>query len=737
LDDRGCPSGLEIAEPISNAADPRAFVKTQADGGYSLELLVRGAKCAGCLGRIEGAVRSIEGIEVSRLNLSNGRFTAEWHKKDLEPRQIVQNIVDLGYGAMPFQSQTADAQKDKDARELLLAMTVAGVASMFVMMFSEPIWIANKYGEMGTGTRTLFHWLSALIALPAGAYSGRPFFKSAWAALSKGHANMDVPISLAIILTAFLSLYATANRGQHAFFDAIVMLEFFLLIGRYLDHKLRQRSRIAAQELLALQAVTAQRLNADGTTTSVAVGNIETGDTLIILPGDRFPVDGIVLDGTTQGDFSMITGETAPVLIGEGFEVRAGVLNISGRVTYKATKRSDDSFLSEIARLIEAGEQSKSKYVRLADKAASAYVPVVHGAALITFVGWLLVGAGFEKAIWNACSVLIITCPCALGLAVPAVQVVASGRLFKSGILVKAGDALERLANVTNVVFDKTGVLTLGQPHLVNQSEISPSDLANAALLARASRHPLARAIARLAGPGKSVKSANEVPGFGIEGEIEGKKARMGRAEWVGAKIDEQSETELWFKLGDENPICFKFEDTLRKDTPKTIKALKDMGFEVEILSGDRKAAVEKAAIEAGIENYRAELSPFDKAARLDELKAQGKNALMVGDGLNDAPSLAKAYVSIAPAAAADASQSASDLVFQGDELGAVLEAIKVGKLAKARVLENFYFSAAYNLITVPIAILGHITPQFAAIAMSTSSIIVSLNALRLYKAKK
>lgn len=721
----------------TNAADPRAFVKNNGALGYSLELLVRGAKCAGCLGKIERGVQSIEGIENARLNLSNGRFTTSWHSKNLDPREIVQKIVDLGYGAMPFQSETVDAQKDKDARELLMSMTIAGVATMFVMMLSEPVWMANKYGEMGIGTRTMFHWLSALIAIPAGAYSGMIFFKSAWGALKNGHANMDVPISLAIILTAALSLYSTANKGQHAFFDAIVMLEFFLLIGRYLDHRLRLRSRIAAQELLALQAVTAQRINEDGSSTSVAVSNIVEGDILLILPGDRFPVDGIVIEGRTQGDFSMVSGETAPVLIGEGQEIRAGVLNISGQVKLKALKKSDDSFLSEIARLIEAGEQSKSKYVRLADKAASLYVPIVHGAALLTFVGWLVIGSGFEQAIWNACAVLIITCPCALGLAVPAVQVVASGRLFKAGILVKSGDALERLASISHIVFDKTGVLTKGMPQLINADEIDGETLEMAALLARASRHPLARAIARLAGPGPSLKGTNEVPGYGVEGEIDGLKVRMGRAEWVGVEVSQNSETEMWFKIGDFPASRFVFEDTLRKDTVKTIKTLKDMGFEIEILSGDRQQAVEKAANEAGIEKFRAQLSPFEKAQRLDELKASGINALMVGDGLNDAPSLAKAHISIAPGAAADASQSASDMVFQGEDLFVIIEAIKVAKLAKSRVLENFWFSAIYNIVTVPVAIFGFVTPQFAAIAMSTSSIIVSLNALRLYKKKK
>lgn len=698
---------------------------------------MRGAKCANCLSKIEGGVKSIDGIIEGRLNLSTGRFIASWNKPSLDPRSIVQKIVDLGYIAMPFSGEASKASSDKDSRDLLLSMTIAGAATMLVMMFSEPIWLAGKYGEMGEGTRTMFHWLSALIALPAGAFAGLPFFRSAANALKKGHANMDVPISLALVLTAILSLYSTWNHGEHAFFDAIVMLEFFLLIGRYLDHRLRQKSRIAAQELLALQAITANRINADNSTTSVAVSAVNEGDLLEILAGDRIPVDGVVHSGISQGDFSLITGETAPILIGEGQSLHAGVLNLTGRLILRATKKSEDSLLSEIARLVEAGEQSKSVYVRLADKAASAYVPIVHGAGLLTFIGWMLMGAGFEKAIWNACAVLIITCPCALGLAVPAVQVVASGRLFKAGVLVKSGDALERLAIINRVVFDKTGVLTLGQAKWTNKEEITPETLAKAALLARASRHPLARALARAAGPGASIADANELPGFGVEAEIDGVKTRLGRADWVGAKADENSETEIWFKSGNEDAVRFAFSDTLRSDAAKTIEALKKMGLKIEILSGDRKAAVENTAKAIGIDEYRYAQTPFDKAKRLDEIAASGEKCLMVGDGLNDAPALAKAFASIAPGAAADASQSAADMVFQGQELDAVREAIVVGRLSRHRVLENFWFSAIYNLVTVPLAIFGLVTPQIAAIAMSSSSIIVSLNALRLYKYKR
>ncbi len=682
--------------------------------------------------KIETGVAALPGVSTARLNLTTGRLSVTWQDDRIDPRTIVQRVIDLGYQAQPFDPSKAQAVIDQEGRHLLICMAVAAFAAMNIMMFSVPIWSAHFNGEMEEGTRTMFHWISACIALPTAAYAGMPFFKSAWNALKKGRANMDVPISLGVLLASSLSVVETVRGGEHAYFDAVAMLLFFLLIGRYLDHALRQKARQAARDLLALQAVTASRLEPDGTAVSVAVSEIRPGDHVIILPGDRIPVDGTILEGVSEADFSLLTGETAPVALGLGQKVRAGALNLSGRLVLGASARSDDSFLAEIARLVEMGEQSKSIYVRWADKAAKLYVPVVHAAAFLTAVTWLLLGAEPRIAILNACAVLIITCPCALGLAVPAVQVVASGRLFKRGILLKSGDALERLAEIDFIAFDKTGVLTLGQLRLSGEEAIPKGALAQSALLARASRHPLARAIARAAGPGPAIENAREVPGCGVEGQIDGLRARLGRASWVGVEDAQSEETELYFAIQGQAPVRFCFEDTLRPDAIQTIQALKARGFQPIILSGDRNGAVARAALATGIETYWGELTPFEKAAYLDGLKAQGRRVLMVGDGLNDAPALAKAFVSIAPGTAADASQSAADLVFQGEQLGAVLEAIEVARAAKKRVMENFWFAALYNFIAAPIAMLGLVTPFIAAIAMSSSSIIVTLNALRL-----
>jgi len=381
-----------------------------------------------------------------------------------------------------------------------------------------------------------------------------------------------------------------------------------------------------------------------------------------------------------------------------------------------------------IARLMEAGAQSKSHHVRLADRAAAIYVPAVHSVAALTFVGWLIAGLAFPDALMRAAAVLIITCPCALGLAAPAVQIVASGRLFRRNVLVKSGAALERLAEIDCVVFDKTGVLTYGRPALVHGD---PALVRDAAQLARASRHPLARALALQAGPGLVAGQAREVAGMGVEGLIDGRMARLGRASFVGAEQAADAETVLWFARDGEAPRRLCFSDDLRDDAAATVKALKARGLTVQVLSGDTPVAVRLACEQAGIAQYAAGLSPQEKAAAIDALVAAGRRPLMVGDGLNDAAALAKAHASMAPGAAAEASQTAADLVFQGQELGVVVEAIDVARAARARVLENFTLAAVYNLVAAPAAVLGLVTPLIAALAMSSSSLVVTLNALR------
>ena len=727
---RGCPTTGGPVADHGAAADPSAFVRKEDDGLAHLDLLVRGARCAGCIAKIEGGVKALPGVRSSQLNLSTGKFSVAWTPGTADPGVIARTIADLGYQVSPFDPGEAEEERDREGRFLLICMAVAGFAAMNVMLFSVSVW-AGFGGEMQASTRALFHWLSALIALPAAAFAGQPFFRSAFASLRKGKANMDVPISLAVLLALGVSLYETFTGGADTYFDAALMLLFFLLIGRWLDHRLRGRTRLAARELLALQAVTANRLEPDGTVRAVQAREIVPGDKIILWPGDRAPVDGHVLEGESDVDMALVSGESDPELVRKGSTVRAGMVNLTARLTMQASARTEDSLLAELTRLVEAGETVRGRFVKLADRAARAYVPVVHTLAALSFAGWLVAGAGVHQAVLIAAAVLIITCPCALGLAAPAVQIVAVGRLFKRGILVKAGDALERLAEIDTVLLDKTGTLTLGKPHLVNADAITPEVLEVAAKLARASRHPLSRAIADLAGPGPVAADAIEKPGHGVEGTIDGVPVRLGRADWAGAPEEAGEQSGLWLAAKDHEPVHFVFEDTLRPDAAEVIRGLRARGLMVQMLSGDREGPARRVAQQTGIDDFAFGLSPQDKIARIKALVAAGKTVLMIGDGLNDAPALAAANVSISPASAADASQAAADMVLQGAALSPVLAAYDISRAARGRIVQNFYFAAGYNLVAVPLAVAGLVTPLIAAIAMSSSSLIVTLNALR------
>lgn len=709
------------------APDMDAFVRRKADGRSGVDLLVRGARCAGCIARIEKAVTAVPGVSTARLNLSLGRLAVHFADGGGNPATVIAALEALGYEATLYEPGAARDERDREGRRLIIALAVAGFGAMNAMMFSVPLWAGLFGQELGPATRSLMMWLSAIVGAPCAIFAGMTFFESAWRSLRARRANMDVPISIGVILTLVISFSEIILNGRDVYFDAAVSLLFLLLIGRWLEHVLRGKARSAAADLLAMQAPTATRLDGEGRERAIPLADVRPGDRLRVRPGERIPVDGVLEDGRSEIDNSLLTGESAPESVAAGDICRAGALNLSGLLTLKAEARSEDSALASIARLVDAGTQSRSRYVRLADKAAALYVPIVHSAAFLTFAGGWALGLGPREAAIRAVAVLIVTCPCALGLAVPAVQVAASSRLFRRGVLVKSGAALERLAEVDHVVFDKTGVLTEGRPELL---DADPATIRMAAPLARASRHPLARAVARAAGDGPMATDVVECPGLGIEGQIDGRMARLGRAGFVGATVPGQGETELWFGFADEPKVRLLFADRLRADAAETVAALKARGLTMEILSGDLAGAVSEAAAAVGITGWRAGLTPQEKAEAIDRLSIDRK-VLMVGDGLNDAAALARAHAAIAPGTALEASQNAADIVLSGPALGAVVEVIDVARSARRRALENFSFAALYNAVAAPAAMLGFVNPFFAALAMSGSSLIVTLNALR------
>jgi Cu2+-exporting ATPase len=622
-------------------------------------------------------------------------------------------------------------------------MAVAGFGMMNIMLLSVSVWS----GAEGA-TRDLFHLLSALIALPVVAYSGQVFFRSAWGALRQGRTNMDVPISIGVLLATAMSLLETLTSGPHAWFDGVVMLLFFLLVGRYLDSLMRDRARSGVAQLLKSSARGAQVLRADGQTELRAIEEVAPGMRIIVAAGERIPVDGRVEEGRSAIDRALVTGESLPEAVAEGSEVLAGTLNLDGPLIVRATAVAEASFMGQMVRMMEAAEGGRDRYVRIADRASRLYAPAVHLLAALTALGWIWLGAGWHFAIITAIAVLIITCPCALGLAVPAVQVTAAGALARRGILIKDGSALERLAEADVVLLDKTGTLTLGRPEPVDAVPLSPGDLALAASLARGSRHPLARALAAAARAQDvtplPLPAVREVPGMGMEAEIPGADAgeglvRLGRPSWVDPDLPDDAspgELVLAFRRGRGPASLIRFHDRLRPDAREAITRLRQAGLDVRILSGDRTLAVREVADRLGITRWVAEAMPEDKLAAIQALKAEGHRVLMVGDGLNDAPALAAGHVSIAPSTGSDVGQMAADLIFLGDGLSAVPEAITMARASAAKVRQNFALAIGYNVIAVPIAIIGLATPLIAAIAMSTSSIIVVANALLLKRVR-
>ena len=714
-------------EAWAEGPDLSAYLTETGLGERRLDLLVSGAHCAACIARIEGELADTPGVASARLNLSTGRLAVSLSPEG-DPGRVVRVLDRIGYPATPFDPDSARQAQDREGRELAMALAVAGFGAGNAMIFSVPVWAGLFGQELGPATRTFMQWASAGVGAPCAVFAGMVFFRSAWNALRAGRANMDVPISIGVILTLLVSFQETLLKGRDTYFDAAVTLLFLLLIGRWMDYALRRRARSAAADLLALQAPSAALLAEDGTERRAPLRLVRPGHRLRVRPGERIPVDGVVETGESELDNAILTGETTPEAVAPGAACRAGALNLSGLLTLRAEAACEDSTLARIARLVESGAQSRSSYVQLADKAAAIYVPVVHVAAALTFVvGWAL-GLPVREAVLRAATVLIVTCPCALGLAVPAVQVAAASRLFRRGVLVKSGAGLERLAEADHAAFDKTGVLTEGRPRLLNTD---PLDLARAAPLARASSHPLARALAEAAGEGPVADGAVEVAGQGVEARTPAGVMRLGRAAFVGAPLSGE-QTELWFRDDRGALFRFAFADPLRASAAGLASGMGARGLAVSVLSGDVEAPTRRAAEALGVRDWRSGLTPQGKVEAIAGLKAAGRRVLMVGDGLNDVAALSQAHVAMAPGTALDASQSAADLVYPADRPERILEAIDVARAARRRALENFAFAALYNLVAGPAAMLGLVNPFVAALAMSGSSLVVTLNALRL-----
>ncbi|WP_064697671.1 cation-translocating P-type ATPase [Rhizobium aegyptiacum] len=729
-------SVLALSATSSSTEEARLASHPLGAGLRQLDLSVPDVHCGGCISTIEKALSALAFVRRARVNLTARRVTCVYvetiEDRETNPSEILTAINAAGYRAHLF--TPAAPENDRIRNQLLIAVGVSGFAAANIMLLSVSVWSGAD-----AATRDMFHWISAMIAAPALIYAGRFFFKSAWNALKRGRTNMDVPISLAVTLSYGVSLWETAHHGEHAWFDATVSLLFFLLIGRTLDHVMREKARAAINGLARLAPRGALLIMRDESRRFVPVEEIAVGDDISIAAGERIPVDGMVVSGESDVDLSIVTGESSPVAVANGSAVNSGALNLTGSLILRATKVAKDSLLSEIIDLMEAAEGGRARYRRIADRAAALYSPAVHLLALISFLAWGFIGGDWKQAMLVAVAVLIITCPCALGLAVPVVQVVAAGELFRKGIMVKDGSALERLAEADTVAFDKTGTITMGRPRLIKAEAVDEDAAVIARGLATHSRHPLSQALVRdtnLA-PMWSFDSVAEIPGGGLEARRGTDVYRLGNATFareagVTPPAGDSPFSEVILSKNGIHLARFLFDDTLRPGAAETIGKLDAAGLDTFMVSGDKQTVVDNTAKALGIDVALGTLTPKQKVEECQRLSGQGRRVLMVGDGINDAPALAVAHVSMAPATASDIGRQAADLVFFNDRLDAVPEAIAIARRSASLIRQNFALAIGYNVLAVPIAIAGLATPLIAAVAMSTSSIIVVTNALRL-----
>lgn len=714
----------------SSAHEIALASRTLANGLRYTELSVPGLRCAGCMAKTERALLALPRVREARANLSGKKVAVTWEEGGAPP-DVIGALNEIGQKAHLYEGTD---EADAAYQQLLIAVGVAGFCAMNIMMLSLSVWAgADAF------SRQAFHLISAALSLPAVFYAGRIFYISAWRALRAGHTNMDVPISVGVLFAFLMSVYDTANAAPHAYFDAAASLVFFLLIGRLLDHRMRSAARSSIAGLRRLSASGALVEEETGEFSYRPIADIQPGSVFMVAPGDRIPLDGVVLAGESKLDRSLITGESAPVSAGPQTPVTAGILNLSAPLRVRAIADRNGSFLAQMERMMDAAEAGRSLYRRLADRASALYAPAVHLTALVAFIGWFAVSGDWHFALTIAIAVLIITCPCALGLAVPIVQVVAAQRLFEQGIVLRDGAALERLARADTVIFDKTGVLTLSEMSVRNTAEIPAPHLSVAAKLARSSSHPAASAIAHAAieapAHAASLTEVSEVPGFGIEAlDQEGVRIRLGRASWAsfGEQSDDNTDSTCALSRDGRLLARFFFHQTPRPDARAAIDLLRDEDFRLEILSGDNAPAVAALATELGIPVSHSGLTPLEKIARISALTRDGYKVLMVGDGLNDLPAMAAADTSMAPSTAADLNRNSADLVFMGESLLSVPAAIRIARASLRLIKQNFALAIGYNVMAVPIALAGHVTPLIAAIFMSLSSMIVIGNALRL-----
>ncbi|MBH3359730.1 heavy metal translocating P-type ATPase [Pseudomonas guariconensis] len=731
------PRQLQDELALYDRADvQQAFVRHQ-DELSEATLMIEGISCAACGWLIEKHLRNVAGVAEARLNLSNHRLLVTWDDRQLPLSQLLAELRQIGYAAHPYQPDQAAERLAQENRSALRRLGVAGLLWFQAMMATMATWPEFNI-DLSPELHTILRWVALFLTTPIVFYSCAPFFKGAARDVRTRHLTMDVSVSLAIALAYGAGIWTAITGSGELYFDTVGMFALFLLTGRYLERRARERTAAATAQLVNLLPASCLRLDSVGNAERILLGELNQGDRVQVLPGSVIPADGRIVDGRSSVDESLLTGEYLPLARQVGDRVTGGTLNVESTLTVAVEAIGQDSRLSAIVRLLERAQSEKPRLAEIADRASQWFLLfTLVASAAIGLLWWQL---DATRAFWIVLAMLVATCPCALSLATPTALTAATGTLHKLGLLVTRGHVLEGLNQVDTVIFDKTGTLTEGRLALRSILPLGalPVDrcLALAAALENRSEHPIARAFGRTAEPAEDVQT---VPGLGLEGRFDGQQLRIGQATFVcalsGAQIPPVPEARgQWLLLGDrQGPLAwFGLDDRLRDDAPALLAACKARGWHTLLLSGDNSPMVAEVATQLGIDQAIGGLRPDDKLERLKALQAEGRKVLMLGDGVNDVPVLAAADISIAMGSATDLAKTCADAVLLSNRLDALVQAFDLARRTRRNIIENLLWATLYNALMLPFAALGWITPVWAAIGMSVSSLIVVLNALRL-----
>ncbi len=753
------PAELQIYD---NDALQESFVSVSDDARdgsiREASLILEGIVCAACVWLNERNVKQLEGVVDFRVNYSTHRASLKWDNDKIKLSDVLQAIANTGYNAHPFDPARLDAIHQKEKSAALRRIALAGMGMMQVMMPAIAIYLGEN-SDMSESMRNFLRWISLIITTPVVLYSSSVFFTSAWRDLKQGVFGMDVPVSLAIGSAFIASVWATATNSGEVYFDSVVMFTFFLLLGRFLEMGARHKAGQVADALVRLLPQTATRLEKDkkgsDVQTVVTASELALGDRVLIRPGETIPADGSVIEGISSANESLLTGESLPRPKQVGDTLVGGSVNVESPLTMRVDKLGDSTMLSSIIRLLDRAQSEKPNLAKFADKSAGWFVLLLLGIAVAVFVTWWFIDP--SRAFWIALSVLVITCPCALSLATPAALTAATGNLTEQGVLATRGHALETLAKINHVIFDKTGTLTHGNLKSTKTTVLGKYSQKEcesvAASLEVASEHPIAKAIQSLSTKPEKIAQLSAESGRGVEGKLDNRRIRLGTRSYVAelagkfsreeereenASSDKESDesltTRVYLGTNSEWLAVFYLQDEIRESSKSTVENLQSMGIKVSLLSGDNQQAVDLVSESLGIKSATAELLPADKLQALQLLQSQGEIVAMLGDGVNDAPVLAAADVSIAMGSGSQLAQASADMILLSENLAQLPSAIKLSQRMQTIIHQNFAWAILYNVVAIPLASMGWVSPWMAAIGMSVSSIVVVLNALRLKK---